>query len=497
MPHIEADCQELDDPVSFFSIQLMTRRPNVFHSSSTLGIREYYSLARELMSLLNKVHNIELAERSWLILLYRYLSKFYMAINVDTRVGMPSSLPCDDKDVVLSHHSADNIVSLPGYPLKCSYVPTCSWINRKIISSRLGLTKNQHKCFVSGFHNVEYMCKFFGDNPVHLGALDQGIRYTTRAQARSDLLSAAAKSSNPYIYQIACWLPFQYVEQFSSRYASIPLLFPEQCSFYASFLPFASHRFLIAKYTSYGGKLFIFQHTHGYGEVEDLGGDTIESVLFYFFEEKFADSLYTWGWSNGGCTIPFRPLRLQPLIKQIASRICCDTKYDVNRLVYVVCDDAYPCNLAKTTMRQEIFFQHLNRQFAELILRTRSSKGGDYVKQVTSVARELGIILDIGGQPLHSYLTHHDVVILDRYPSTTFIECFLLNVPVVCIEPDDLVYTMAFRPFMMFFKSCGLVHPSAREAADFVSTANLSEWWRNVRSSQRMQDYLNIFCALY
>jgi hypothetical protein len=87
-----------------------------------------------------------------------------------------------------------------------------------------------------------------------------------------------------------------------------------------------------------------------------------------------------------------------------------------------------------------------------------------------------------------------EIVILDSFPSSTFMECASAGLPVVAIVPEAIEFTELASRFYVEFARIGLLHHTAESAANFLNGISIRTWWREVQSMDVFQTFLRTYC---
>jgi putative transferase (TIGR04331 family) len=301
--------------------------------------------------------------------------------------------------------------------------------------------------------------------------------------SKRQLLSEMVGDVNWPLARLALmWLPWWYVEGFSSIFSSIEVTGKKKSEIHTSYLPGIDVRMFVAKSVSHGSKLCVYQHSVGYGEVKEH--------VKYHAESSLADRFHTWGWKLREGDEPFVALRL---MKPARQKFCPGSKSGY--WVYAIVREHRPNYAIITLDLQRRFFSTLrHKDIARTVIRPRTQRGGSPELQVWPQIRSSVKAIDDGRSNMADVVRGAEIVILDSFPSSIFMECASAGLPVVAIVPDAIAFTDLASRFYVEFAHIGVLHHTAESAANFVSRTSIRAWWREVQSMDVFQTFLRTYC---
>jgi putative transferase (TIGR04331 family) len=221
-----------------------------------------------------------------------------------------------------------------------------------------------------------------------------------------------------------------------------------------------------------------------YGEVEEH--------VFHHVESQLADRFFTWGWRRRPSDVPFLALRLMKPTREAIRR-----ERNPSRWIYMNVRQPFPWLLEATLATQERFFASLGDDEARRVtIRPRVNKGGDPAEQVGDRIRRRTVRLDDGRTRWESLAGQAELVVLDAFPSTAFMECLTAGVPVIALVPESTAFTEIAAPYYDQAFADGVLHASPESAAQFVNDLDVAAWWAAVRGRDWFTDYLHTFCRM-
>lgn len=438
---------------------------------------------------LNDLHQVRQSRRFWAILLHRYLLKC-VAISKVPKVfrDIPTSSPVDAED-------ADNAVLGPklGGRLpapQSRQAVTAPWTQRVALSMtsapsrfrdrmllrRLSRTSAMRMTSMLGFfHDVDIIARHV-DRPVGWwsAAVTPGPVARERSK-REDLHEIVKRVDWPLARMVFEWLPHWYVEEFAGRSEHVTLVAPQRKVIHTAFLSDIQSRFVVARYVAEGAHLHFYQHGCDYGE--------IEGSAYHHAESLIADRFLTWGWKLRPKDEPFVALRfMRPGIQRWQER---------PGWLYVNQRSTFPWNIESTLDIQGRFFGALDERLARsCIVRPRDGWPGEVGEHVRQLVAEI----DDCAAPFHEVVNGVGLVVFDGFPATSFLECLQAGFPAIAIETEGVPFTAIAKPFYEEFFAIGLLHRTPESAADFVNGLSVATWWKTVRDSECVRDYLRTFC---
>jgi hypothetical protein len=444
--------------------------------------------------MLNKLHRFDGSRRFWGILLYRYLSKCLIA----ARTGVPERLAPDriaNDELVLGTRLGDAVAAGPaGSRVELAlgvlrhsllhdlrYLPGEAF-SRAVTSYRLRSALAVSRSLVTGFHYDHVISGLVPQPAALLGAHTSRGDRKVDISARGALQDMLANIDWPLGRMALEWIPSWYVEEFRALHGSVKVANAGEKEFHAACLPIIEERMTVARYVEGGSRLTLYQHAANYGEVQ-------EHVLHHA-ESALADRFRTWGWKFRENDEPYLALRLMK-----PSRLMFRTKPGAADWLYVIVRQPLPGLIERTFEVQQRFFAGLSDDYvARIVVRPRTNKGGVGKWQVVDEARPRVRAIDDGASRMVHLVTDAELVILDMFPSTAFMECITGGVPVVAIVPEGTAFTENAARHYDEFVRIGLLHRSPEAAAAFLKRLSVRAWWSEVSSLDCFRDYLNVFC---
>jgi putative transferase (TIGR04331 family) len=433
------------------------------------------------------------SRRFWGILLYRYLSKCLIAAREGGPQGAaPDRIPNDE--LVLGTRLGDegresggvasgrgrarigNVLRRDAF-----YLPGEAF-TRAGTAYRLRGSFASSRSIVTGFHGFDVISRLVA-SPASLLAPRVGRGDRTADKALRDRLAEMAEDIDWPLARVALeWMPSWYVEEFRALHRSVEVVDASEKEFHAACLPTIEARMTVARYVEEGSRLSLYQHAAMYGEVR--------GHVLYHAESALADRFRTWGWKLRENDEPFLALRLMK-----PPRLMFRTKHGAADWLYVIVRQPLPEFIKRTFAVQQRFFAGLSDdRAARVVVRPRTNKGGLGERQVIDEARPRLRAIDDGASRMVDLVADAELVVLDMFPSTAFMECITGGVPVVAIVPEDTAFTESAARYYDEFARIGLLHQSPESAAAFLNHLSVRSWWSDVSALDCFQDYLNVFC---
>lgn len=452
------------------------------------------SLLDAIYPALNQLHRLNASRRFWGILLYRYLRNCMMAHASRLPAHRPHPPPNRDGSV-LGLRVGQSLVPVVGFRRTAASWLLRSWLPRH--GSRLIRSKDLHTwptpiiAIEAGHDSV--LGEFHYSEPIRT-LVQQPVTFLMEPKSKRPLavepekrmvLAEISGGVNDALARLAFdWLPRYYVEEFVGRYNCVELSTPEKKSFHASFFSSLGKRFVTARYVDAGAELFIYQHSAMYGEIEDH--------VFHHVETSVSDRFLTWGWELREKDVPFLALRL---IKPERERI--RSVPDAQNWVYVNVRQPFVWNIDETLQIQERFVLSLPPALRRnIVVRPRVNHGGSARSQVSErIGRQIKGV-DGGTASFTKLLGKAEIVVLDMFPSTAFMECLSVGKPVIAIVPDSTVFTALAWEFYADFFKLGLLHHTPEEAAGFLTGTHIRGWWSEILGNDLVTLYMNTFCRV-
>jgi putative transferase (TIGR04331 family) len=238
---------------------------------------------------------------------------------------------------------------------------------------------------------------------------------------------------------------------------------------------------MIARYVEAGSQLYVYQHAASYGEVE--------GHLLHHVESSFANRFRTWGWRICANDESYVALRL---LKPPAFRY--RAGWRGTYWIYMILRQPLRALIDSTLATQECFFGALKTSLAgKILIRPHTQKRGHAETQIIEEARRSVVAIDDGTSLMADLIKYAELLILDDFPSTAFLECAIGDVPVLAIVPAETEFTQIARAFYDEFFAAGLLHRSPESAAAFLNQLDVKSWWRHVSRQPIFLDYIATF----
>ena len=455
-------------------------------------IRCFDALLDSVYPTLNALHGISYSRRFWALLLYRYLSKCLIVNEAGLpRLEAPPSVPNDEAVLgprageaaapMSSRREPRGVVRAAAHALgKLTSLPAIAGERKRL--RRLWRTPMATSRTILGdFHYYHKIVQHLPTPAALLNPAAIPMEVQGDPSKREELRAAAAEVDSPLTRLALDWLPCWYVEELASRIAAIRLVNSTSREFHASFFASPEVRFYVARHIEAGSRLSIYQHAATYGE--------IEHDVHHYIESRIADRFCTWGWQREPSDVPFLALRL---IKPAGEEI--RRHGNASRWIYLNVRQPLPWLLELTLAEQDRFFALLTEEKARRVtVRPRVNKGGSPLVQVSDRARGR-VAVDDGRTKWNELVSRAELVILDSFPSTAFMECVTAGVPVIAIVPEATVFTPLAAGFYEEAYRSGVLHRSPESAAAFLNDLTVSAWWRSVRRQRWFPEYVQTFC---
>jgi len=443
--------------------------PGAEHLEATTA--RFDRLLDAVYPVLNRLHGFEGSRRFWAILLYRDLLK-----QIEKGANERLERLERNQDVGSSHVPdliRDAWRDAPYLPGEAMRRATIAYLLRGSIASS--------RSIVMGFHHLHIIAKCVEQPASFLTS--EKWRGTIDATARPALEEMAKNLEFPLARITLQSLSSKYVEEFRSLYGAVDVTDPCNKEFHASFLPGINMRMTIARHVEEGSRLNIYQHAATYGEVH--------GHVKHHIESGFADRFRTWGWTLRENDEPHVALRLmQP------AQLMFRSKPSAESWLYIIVRQPRPSLLETTHGVQKRFFGALrDERTAKIVIRPRLNKGGLVERQLINGLQTRVQAIDNGASRMVDLVKDAELVILDNFPSTAFMECLIADVPVIGIIPEGTQFTSIATQFYDEFHRLGLLHHIPDSAARFLNRLNVRSWWREeVAGLDCIREYLRTFC---
>jgi putative transferase (TIGR04331 family) len=162
--------------------------------------------------------------------------------------------------------------------------------------------------------------------------------------------------------------------------------------------------------------------------------------------------------------------------------------------IYVILRQPLRALIDTTLATQQRFFGALKTSRArKIVIRPHTQKRGHAETQIIEQAQRSVVAIDDGTSLMADLIKDAELVILDNFPSTAFLECAIGDVPVVAIVPAETEFTQIARTFYDEFFAAGLLHRSPESAAAFLNRLDVKSWWQRVSRQPIFRDYVATF----
>ncbi len=433
------------------------------------------------------------SRRFWGILLYRYLYNFILAQSDQLSPTLIPPVIASDESVLGavvtdSGTSTASVQSMASRVAKAAhsglrdlrYAPSI-WRDR---SQRWYLSRRPaelSRSVLIGFDHFHVISHYVPPPTAIMRMHGVDSRRLTEPSKRQMLLEMVGDVNWPLARLGLMWLPWWYVEGFSSIFSGVEMAGMEKNEIHTSYLPAIDVRMFVAKSVARGSKLYIYQHSVGYGEVKEH--------VKYHAESALADRFRTWGWKLREGDEPFIALRLMKPARQKfrpGSRS--------GNWVYAIVREHRPNYLIATLDLQRRFFSTLRPQhIAKIVIRTRAQRGGSPELQVWPPIRSKVKAIE-GDKSMTDVVRGAEIVILDAFPSSIFMECASAGLPVIAIMPEAIEFTDLASQFYVEFTRIGVLHHTAESAANFLNSTAILAWWREVQTMDVFRTFLRTYC---
>lgn len=410
-----------------------------------------------LADVLNELHGERYSLRFWTFLLRKYVG------NVITNIDSYSS---PDFEIVLTSE-------------------TVSGFGRPSLQKKI---KNEITQFIKGLKTSKNDTKLFElievYDSLHIGFaeldevnIDLGIKLPAYApnfffkknkKLRRQLSVFANKHEALLIQNMINGLPKLFVEGFKKVMDTIPLYNPTSKIFHYH-IASSFYEWLLAKYTENGAKLYWYQHGAYYGELQ-YGG--------HVRERKLADVYRTWGWKIEEKDEPWKAYRLLNFIKNYKEDNS-PRKYQL-LLVFGPINGAYTDTQYYTEFMEEFDLLLDSGNYNSILARPRpTSKVFSRKGDLSFMQNYSYVEISSGLQPIAEEIAQSELVFQVSVPSTNFLECLVINKPVVGILNNDQI-TSVVGPFYDFLLEKKVLHLTLESLVLHINDLDVATWWNAV-----------------
>lgn len=466
-------------------------RPSAPALPDTAGpLVQYDRLLDEMVGHLNAVHGTSRSRRYWAILLHRYLRRCLTVHAAGLLDRDVPAMPAADDRIEGPRIGAGDarpdvrqrlrpVINRMVWRAKAAY----RLVRGREYRSRFApYSFRTAQSVLAGFHYTHIISKLVDQPSAWFWPSPLGSQVSLDRSKRAEVNHRATTASSSLVRLALEWLPRWYVEEFAAREARVDESAGGRFVMHAAFLPDPAIRYFVARHVEEGGAFIMYQHAATYGEITD--------DVPYHSETYLGDRFRTWGWKIGPKDSPFLALRLMKPEHDAITRVAPSDEW-----LYVVVADPYPWFLPRTLDTQERFFARLKPALAQrMIMRPRTQKGGSVAPQVTDRSRAAVGMIDNGTHSWTPLASRVELVVLDSFPTTLFLECVKAGIPVVAIVPPTVAFTELATPFYEQFAAAGVLHHSPESAAEFLNGCVVQDWWRDVQQAPWLREYLALFC---
>jgi putative transferase (TIGR04331 family) len=413
---------------------------------------------------LNQLHGVNRSRRFWSILLHRYLALWiYYGGKVPDRPSINTTRRSSRLRWLRDARY------FPGEARRRA--ATAYLLRSPLLSARSILT---------GFHENCYTIARLVDQPASW--LPRNKFHGTRDLAVRNVLGEMIESIDAPLARMALeGLPASYVEYFRGVYESVQVADASAKEFHASYLVNIETQMTVARHVEEGSRLTFYQHSAEYGE--------LCNYVWHHAQAGLADRFRTWGWKLHKNDEPYLALRLMK-----PARLLFRTKSGSGTWLYVIVRSRH---IETTHSVQRRFFGVLSdRGAATIVIRPRILKADPAENQIIDGVRSRVQSIDDGYSRMVDLVREAELVILDGFPSTAFMECVTADVPVIAIVPEGTAFTETAGKFYDEFFRIGLLQRSPELAGDFLNGLSVGSWWRDVRQLDCFREYLSTFCNM-
>lgn len=276
----------------------------------------------------------------------------------------------------------------------------------------------------------------------------------------------------------------------------------------------AGTRIWIAECVARGSRLITVQHGANYGEVEHLTNEKTE--------KEMSNTYMTWGWCFDEKDYPMPSEKLSTLKKvDVTAPSLGGRESNTGQIIWLsrdlrfFQDNGYPL-MVDSQLNYGSPLEHINAVLSfhgglstdirrRTTLRLKPKDFHDLRRFKSSLRAKLsseldGISLDDGKRFLVEKIAEAELVIIDHFPSTAFLECLVLDIPVIAFNtiPFNLLREET-RPYVEALRDQGVVHEGVTTAAQLVNKIcgrnglEVTEWWNEEERVRAISTYRSLF----
>ncbi len=428
---------------------------NILSAFSPERQRMQSELVKELVLVLNRLHNVSHSERFWNILVIDYA-----AVAVTRREQLMRSRVYVKPGMLVIN---GNDFPSPKEKFKFYFFIFLKYIlslKNLLISNKI-LKENQN--IAIGFPDMEAVKSDLGHSIPHYYPFFWG---GGNKKKRKVLKEIAAEYKDVYLQNIISLIPEIYVEHFDTLYNDVKLYEPQKKIINVHISPTVFTNIIIAKYSDSGSKLYWYQHGAFYGEMV-AGGQVRERAI--------SDGYKTWGWKIEEKDIPWKSYRLENF-RLMYEKFPAEIKFDI-----FICypeipsgnDRQFYINLTSNLL------ESLKDKNVRILARPRPvNKLYSQKKQLDFINSPL-VTIDNGLTRMELLMRQSKLVIQFSVPGTNFLECIYVNHPTVGILVNDQP-TAIIQPYYDFFLEQGVLHYEFETLIKHINSVDIDVWWQNL-----------------
>lgn len=439
--------------------------------------RAIWEIVQLISPVLNKLHDKDYSNRYWLFLLQKHLTF------------------CLRFKLTLESSADEEIRSYP-YPILATKWPGIKYLIREFLqifyrgikygSTIKDINNNITKAddFILGHRKQEMQKEIKG---IDIGEIfiAKSIFLRKDKSKRKDLIILSKSQELNFIRKVLISLPWLYVENYELFEDNIELNNADRKTFHIEHLHSVSILFLLAKYADNGSKIINYQGGGHVGEVRNS-----PSLLAYI---KY-DVYKTYGWKIHEKDEPGMPFRLIDYSNKWKEKRSVIGKNFKGKVLFV---------LPQINERNKKFysefvnqFESRCRNFKNITVRTRPvSRKTSNTKVAKSMGLRSGIQIDPGNQELARIASEFELIIVCRLPATSFLECLYTNQPVMALDTNNNPSPL-FESFKSDLQAFGIIHDNSESLIDKAASLNQTEdWWKEVSSNIRFQEFTRLFAG--
>ena len=427
-------------------------------------------LVKDLMKVLNEVHNKNLSLRFWKIVLKPYLTAAISGKKVLEKENLnliPHLIPINAIGSLTAQKKFEaNLI-------------------RYVKHFKTFFEAGNIEKIISGNNNLLLTFPELGDIKRKLGT-ELPTRYPLftgkkNKSARERANNIAEKQSDVFLKNAIKQLPQIYLEYFDSLFDSIKLINPKEKIFHIHSLQSTYMDFLIAKYIENGAKLYWYQHGGCYGEYAFHSSHQAESDL--------ADEFRTWGWKIRENDVPWKAYRLEKF-KQNYDSIKAGIKYDILLCFTII----YPGNREFLVEKTKQLLSQLDKnKYKTFLARPRPTNKIRSFKHYIDFIDDPKVEKDSGLTNMTQVVKESKLVFQFEVPSTNFLECIYIDHPVIGYLTNTENPSEIVKPHYEFLLKNGVLHTSFDSLISHLNNIDVDTWWSELIAKPEYISFKNTF----